>query len=211
MNVASTTIAYHFVGRALRDGRPVPAIGAWLVHEGPVKMCESGLHASRDPFDALTYAPGDILCKVEVEDIRKEQTDKLVCTRRRIIAKADAGPMLRYFARMQALSVVHLWDAPDVVLDYLMTGDESLRGAAYDAAYAAYDAAYATAYATAHAAAHAASRAARAASRAARAASRAARAAHAARAASCVASCGASAFARAQLNALVDELDWETA
>jgi hypothetical protein len=39
---------------------------------------------------------------------------------------------LRYFARIQALSVVHLWTEcpPDVVLDFLMTGDESLRAAA---------------------------------------------------------------------------------
>ena len=51
--------AYHFVGDELRDGRPVPPVGEWLVHDGPVKMCESGLHASRHPFDALMYAPGD--------------------------------------------------------------------------------------------------------------------------------------------------------
>ena len=47
---------------------------------------------------------------------------------------------LRYFARMQALSVIHLYDdPPDVVLDYLMTGDESIRHAAWDAARAAFD------------------------------------------------------------------------
>ena len=49
----------------------------------------------------------------------------------------DATEMLRYYARMQALSVVHLWDAPDVVLDYLMTGDETLQKAASAAAFAA--------------------------------------------------------------------------
>ena len=35
---------------------------------------------------------------------------------------------------MQALSVIHLWDAPDVVCDYLMTGDETIRSAARAAA-----------------------------------------------------------------------------
>lgn len=132
-----TILAWHFVNDTLRDGRPVPPDGEWLVHSGKVVMCASGLHASRRPFDALQYAPGAILCRVECDDIVQEGSDKLVCLRRRIIARRDATDGLRYFARMQALSVVHLWDAPDVVLDYLMTGDESLRAAARDAARAA--------------------------------------------------------------------------
>ena len=37
---------YHFVGSTLRDGRPVPPDGEWLVHDGPVEMCASGLHAA---------------------------------------------------------------------------------------------------------------------------------------------------------------------
>ena len=63
------TIAYHFVDEKLRDGRPIPADGEWLVHEGDAVLCESGLHASRDPFGALQYAPGATLCLVECEDI----------------------------------------------------------------------------------------------------------------------------------------------
>lgn len=137
-----SVIAYHFTGKTLRDGSPIPPIGEWLEFTGPVKMCESGLHASRDPFDALQYAPGPFLHKVECDGIVEEQSDKLVCTRRKIIASFDATEMLRYFARMQALSVVHLWDAPDVVLDFLMTGDEALRDAAWDAAWAAWAAAW---------------------------------------------------------------------
>lgn len=61
-------IAFHFTGPALRDGRPIPAIGEWLVHDGPVAICNSGLHASRHPRDALEYAPGPLLHKVEYED-----------------------------------------------------------------------------------------------------------------------------------------------
>ncbi|PHS02823.1 MAG: hypothetical protein COA78_20495 [Blastopirellula sp.] len=38
---------------------------------------------------------------------------------------------------MCALDVLHLWDAPDVVVEYLNTGDESIREAAYSAAYSA--------------------------------------------------------------------------
>ena len=139
-----TTRAWHFVGETLRDGRPIPLDGGWLVYDGHVMLCRSGLHASRHPFDALQYAPGATLCLVECEDIRQEDHDKFVCRRRRIVVRADITEMLRYFARMQALSVIHLWPEcpPDVVLDYLMTGDESIRLNAWDAAWdAARDAA----------------------------------------------------------------------
>ena len=136
-------LAWHFVGKTLRDGRPVPADGVWLIHKGELRMCESGLHWSRQPFDALTYAPGEMLCLVEiggdiVEPKSGEHTDKGISTKRKIIARMDATELLRYFARMQALSVIHLnEDLPEVVDDYLMTGDESLRDAARDAAWAA--------------------------------------------------------------------------
>lgn len=126
--------AWHFTGDRLRDGRPLPAVGEWLEHEGLVRICESGLHASRRPADALWYAPGPMLHLVECAEIASEQADKLVCRRRRIIASMDATDMLRYYARMRALSAIHLWDAPDVVLDYLMTGDKRLGIAASDAA-----------------------------------------------------------------------------
>lgn len=42
--------AYHFVGETLRDGRPVPADGEWLEHDGKIIMCEAGLHASLHPL-----------------------------------------------------------------------------------------------------------------------------------------------------------------
>ena len=126
--------AYHFVGSTLRDGRPVPPDGEWLVHDGELVMCQSGLHASRHPFDALMYAPGPVLCLVDCDEIEAEENDKLVCRRRRIVARFDATTMLRAFARQCALDVIHLWNAPQVVRDYLTTGDESLRDAALNAA-----------------------------------------------------------------------------
>ena len=130
-------IAYHFVADTLRDGRPIPADGEWLVHDGDVVICETGLHASKHPYDALQYAPGPTLCLVECEDIVTEHDDKFACRRRRIVKRFDATDTMRAFARHCALSVIHLWDAPEVVRRYLETGDESLRAAARDAAGAA--------------------------------------------------------------------------
>jgi hypothetical protein len=138
-----SVLAYHFVDDTLRDGRPVPADGEWLVHDGPIVMCESGLHASRRPWHALQYAPGATLCRVECDGDVAEDDEKLVCRRRRIVSRIDAAPLLRAFARDEARRVLHLWDAPDVVRRYLETGDGSIRAAARDAAEAAaWDAAW---------------------------------------------------------------------
>lgn len=127
-------LAYHFVGESLRDGRAIPADGEWLVHDGAVKLYASGLHASIAPFDALQYAPGNTLCLVELRGTIVRGDDKVVASERRIIKRIDAEPLLREFARWSALQVIELWDAPDVVRQYLTTGDESLRAAAWAAA-----------------------------------------------------------------------------
>ena len=128
--------AWHFVGDKLLDGRAIPPDGVVLRHDGPLVLCAQGLHASLHPFDALQYAPGNTLCLVECAGRFAYEADKLVCSKRTIIARMDAELLLRHFARQQALSVVHLWDAPQVVLDYLM-GDDAARAAAWVAARAA--------------------------------------------------------------------------
>ena len=100
-------------------------------------------------------------------------SDKVVGTEYTILERRDATAMLWRFARSQARSVVHLWDAPEVVRRYLESGDETLRDAAWDAAWdaasaagsaaaraAARDAASAAGSAAARAAARAADRAA---------------------------------------------------
>ena len=146
--------AWHFVGKTLRDGSPIPKDGVWLKHKGEIEICSLGFHASRDPLDALQYAPGDTICLVDCRGDVIEQDDKLVCRERRIVARMDANEMLQYFARMQAVSVVEHCDAQDVVIDYLMTGDEKIRDAACDSARsAAESAAWAAAGASARAAA----------------------------------------------------------
>ena len=182
-------IGYHFTEKCLRDGRPIPPVGEWLAHEGPVVPCVSGLHASEEPFDALHYAPGPFLHKVELEGDLVPQgnpPDKWCGRRRRILASIDATAVLWEFARDRARSVLHLWKSPvpDVVRRYLETGDESLRSAAEAAACAAAraaaraddeaaeDAAWAAARAGAHAAWDAAGAAAWAAAHAAWAAAR---------------------------------------
>ena len=59
-----------------------------------------------------------------------EGEDKLVASRRRILWRMDGDVVLWAFARWCALQVIHLWDTPQVVIDYLRTGDEGLRAVA---------------------------------------------------------------------------------
>ena len=126
--------AWHFTKDTLRDGSPVPKVGEKLVHDGELIICKSGLHASKRIIDALTYAPGHMIHRVECGGEIQHELDKLVCTERTILFTVDGEELLRKFARMRALDVIHLWGAPDVVVRYLKTGDESIRSAALDAA-----------------------------------------------------------------------------
>jgi hypothetical protein len=157
-------IAYHFTnGPQLRDGRPLPPVGEWLEHVGPLVPCERGLHASEHPFDALEFAPGTLLHKVELAGgiiPHGSPVNKVVARRRRIVATLEAAPLMDRFARAQALKVAHLWNPPAVVLQFL-NGDESKRVGARDAAWAtAWDAARDAAWAAARDAAWDAARAA---------------------------------------------------
>ena len=113
------------------DGRRI-RVGKTHVHKGELIICNSGFHASRQILDALQYAPGSLLARVTCAGEIFEQDDKLVCTRRTYITIADATDMLRHFARLCALDVVHLWNAPEIVKRYLRTGDKSIRAAVQD-------------------------------------------------------------------------------
>ncbi len=129
--------AWHFMpaDRRLRydDGRKVEP-GVWYACEGEPVLCHSGMHASTDMLDALDYAAGPVVSRVELRGGIIKGGDKLVARERRHLWMLDAEPVLRDFARRCALDVVHLWDPPDVVLRYLKTGDEKIRAAARHAA-----------------------------------------------------------------------------
>jgi len=155
--MADINIAWHFTGDTLRDGSPIPVIGHTLVFSGEIEMCHSGYHWSRTPWQALEFAPGNLLHKVQVGGKVIEDTNKGVSSERTILATIDATQLLRRFAADQALSVAHLWLMPDVVREYLTGLDESKRDAAMAAARAA---ARAAAWAAAMGAAMAAARAA---------------------------------------------------
>lgn len=119
------------------DGREI-AIGVEHTVKGYPEPCKHGLHGSESILDALDYAPGSIVWRVELSGRIKRSGDKIAATRRKYIAGGiDISDVLRAFARKMALSVAHLWDCPEIVRRYLETGDESIRSAAWDATSAA--------------------------------------------------------------------------
>jgi hypothetical protein len=212
--MSEDVLAWHFVGDALRDGRPIPADGVTLKHKGKLELCASGLHASERLIDALNYAPGPILCRVQMGGTIKKESDKLVARQRTILWRVNSTDVLRKFARQCALDVAHLWNMPPVVRQYLETGDENLRAAAKAAAS---DAARAAASDAARAAASAAaSDAARAAASAAAKYAASAAAKYAARDAASAAAWAAAwdaarAAARAAASAAARDAAWDAA
>ena len=97
---------------------------------GNPSCCHAGLHASINPRDALKYARSSLVYRVELSGAMDVASHKIAATERTYLWGYDAEPVLRKFARMCALDVIHLWDAPDVVVYYLKTGDESLNASA---------------------------------------------------------------------------------
>ena len=160
-------LAWHFLpdGGNLRWGkwknRKVRPLVTY-VHKGRLELCEVGLHASVEPLDALKYAPGSIICRVQCSDRVEYGEDKLVCGRRRVLWIADATRTLHEFAIWCAEQALGLVAAPDPrSLDALRVKRLWLDGKATDAELsAAWDAASAAVSDAAMEAASAAARAA---------------------------------------------------
>ena len=94
--------AFHFLAQDEKlqfgDGRR-PKVGVPLSAEGELKMCNNGMHASRDLMVALDHAPGPILCRVELSGERLVSDDGKLCARTRtVLAKADVSATLHQFA-----------------------------------------------------------------------------------------------------------------
>ena len=121
---------------AYDDNREIK-IGTTHKIKGEPVLCNHGLHASKRIIDALNYAPDSILWIVELGGKVIHSNDKSVATERTYIGGGiDISETLRKFARMCALDVAHLWDCPDVMMQWLKTGDESIRKSAWDSARA---------------------------------------------------------------------------
>ena len=158
--------AWHFLrkDRKLRygDGRLVKTGQTLTVDCKPV-LCESGLHASVRPMDALLRAAGPVICRVEVGGQVVEGEGEIVGTERHAIWMAKATNTLHLFACWcaeealksakveddccwNAIKTKHRWIQKDATDDEL--------DAAWDAAWnSTWDASRAAAWAAARSAA----------------------------------------------------------
>ena len=89
----TVALAWHWHNGKLRDGRPV-IVGETITHDGLLVLCESGLHASERAADALRYAPGSWISRVECSGETLRQDDKFVCRRRKVLWTYDAERVL---------------------------------------------------------------------------------------------------------------------
>ena len=81
------------------DARPI-ALGVTHEVDAPIEFCERGLHASVRAIDALDFAPGPIVWRVELSGEIKLGDDKCVATHRKYIGGGvDASAVMRAFAR----------------------------------------------------------------------------------------------------------------
>ena len=94
-------LAWHFLpaDRRLRygDGRQVRP-GRTYRAKGPLVMCKKGMHCCRRLLDALDYARGPIVCRVEADAERLEKNDKICARSRKVLWAFDATMILHEFA-----------------------------------------------------------------------------------------------------------------
>jgi hypothetical protein len=72
MNAQSEKRYWHWLceDKRLRYGsREVVEVGKTITYDGPLSLCNSGLHASEKAIDAVVYAPGPIICRVTLGDV----------------------------------------------------------------------------------------------------------------------------------------------
>ena len=77
---------------------PKVKVGQTLTVKPPLIMCAHGLHASLNVFDALGYAPGALICRVELSGEIIKDPDKVVASERTILWMVDATNALFEFS-----------------------------------------------------------------------------------------------------------------
>ena len=169
-------LGWHFLSadRRLRWGsrsREVVEAGQTYRAEGPLALCANGMHASTRELDALIYAPGPVVCRVELLGERLDGGDKSCARERRVLWIADATAGLHAFACAVAMDALHLTEARGARVDprswvAIETKRRWLRGEATDAElHAAWSAARSAALSAALSAESAAQSAAQSAAR----------------------------------------------
>lgn len=147
-------LAWHFLqnNKQLRWGtKRKVRVGQTITAEGTLKMCQNGMHASKRIIDALQYAPGAILCRVDLTGELQHENDKSVGCKRKVLWMIDATKVLHEFACRcaeralqrakvndkrchEAIRIKRLWLTGDATEEELTTARVAAGFAAYNAA-----------------------------------------------------------------------------
>jgi hypothetical protein len=121
------------------DGR-IPTKGVTHevdISERTLELCSHGLHASEKLLDAVKRAQSSVVYRVMLDGNIIDDGDMMCAQRRTYLTDGiDISSELLKSARMFALDVIDLWYAPEVVRQWLETGDDQYREAAWSAASA---------------------------------------------------------------------------
>ena len=94
-------LAWHFLRDDLTCGHGrlgKMKVGKTLKVRSELELCCNGLHASKRIIDALGYAPGPVICRVEMGGEIIESDDKLIASKRTVIWMEDISDLLFRFA-----------------------------------------------------------------------------------------------------------------
>ena len=94
-------LAWHFCQNDRKlgygDSRVIRTGRTYRVDCEPI-LCQQGLHGSVKLWDALSYARGDILCRVRLGGTIVHGSDKVVATERTVLSMRNVEPLLHEFA-----------------------------------------------------------------------------------------------------------------
>jgi hypothetical protein len=177
--------AYHFLKDDMKSNsgnEPAWSVGETRTYDGEIVICQSGYHSSPSWYDALSYAPGNMACIVDISKPLDRQDDKYVSKTRKLVSAKNAEKILRTWAcdcaeralkrsnvtderSWNAIKTARLYNDGEATKEELAAASAAASDAARAASAAASDAAWAASDAASDAAraAWAASDAARAA------------------------------------------------
>jgi hypothetical protein len=108
-------LAWHWCAASMKTQHTGEVISPTrkLTVRPPLRPCSVGLHASLDPFDALQYAPGTIICRVKLSGEIIKGDDKICAEHRELIWHANAETLLHEFACDCAERALHIAKVTD--------------------------------------------------------------------------------------------------
>ena len=108
------------------DGRKIQA-GQTLQVRRPLKLRNCGLHACENIMNALEFFREPNICRVTLSGNILHDKTLWVASKRTYLWHVDGRKFLPEYIRWCALQVAHLWCAPDIVIQYLKTGNQALQ------------------------------------------------------------------------------------